>query len=156
MHINGLPLHPFVVHLVVVLAPTAAFLAIVFALVPTWRWWARLPLVGASVVGAVATWVAASSGDSLKHQLGIRGHLIELHELWAGRLQVSMWAIAAVALAAAWCLPTSNPLEGRPDRTARIAVLTKPLVVALPVVGLAVMFLVFKTGEAGARSVWAG
>jgi hypothetical protein len=156
MNVNGLPLHPLVVHLVVVLAPAAGLLAVLFAVVPRWRWWTRLPLVGASVVGAIATWVAATSGDSLKHSLGIHGRLIELHEMWAGRLQASMWVIAAVALAAWWTFPVVNPLEGRPDRNARAAALVRPLSVLLPVVGVVTLFLVFKTGEAGARSVWTG
>lgn len=156
MHLNGLPLHPLVVHLVVVLAPSAGLLAVLFAVVPRWRWWTRLPLVLSSVVGATATWVAAASGDSLKHSLGIRGHLIEVHEMWAGRLQASMWVLAAVAIAAWWTFPVANPLEGRDDRRARLAVTVRPLAVLLPAVGVVVMFLVFKTGEAGARSVWAG
>ncbi|MCW2783515.1 MAG: hypothetical protein JWP74_32 [Marmoricola sp.] len=156
MHINGLPLHPLVVHLVVVLAPTAGILAVLFAVVPKWRWWTRLPFVAASVVGAVATWVAATSGGSLKHQLGLRGHLIAVHEMWAGRLQASMWTIAAVALVAWWVLPFKTPLEGRPDKPARVAVLRKPLVALLPLIGLVVVFLVYKTGDAGARLVWAG
>ncbi|MFL6060847.1 MAG: hypothetical protein ACJ72E_06430, partial [Marmoricola sp.] len=102
MHINGLPLHPLVVHLVVVLAPAAGVLAVVYAAVPRWRWWTRLPLLVSGVGGALATWLAAASGDNLKHQLGLRGHLIAVHEMWAGRLQASMWAIAAVAVLAWW------------------------------------------------------
>lgn len=156
MHVNGLPLHPLVVHLVVVLAPAAGLLAVLFAVVPRWRWWTRWPLVVSSVVGAVATWLAATSGDDLKHSLHLRGHLIEDHEMWAGRLQVSMWAIAAIALAAWWTFPVTNPLRGGADRAARAAVVVKPLAVLLAVVGVVVVFLVFKTGEAGARSVWAG
>lgn len=156
MNVNGLPLHPLVVHLVIVLAPTAALLAITYGLVPRWRWWSRLPLLVASIVGALATYVAAASGDSLKEALGERSQLIEVHEMWAGRLQASMWVLALVAVVAWWVLPVITPLEGRSDRAARFGALATPLRVVLPIVGLVAIFLVFKTGDAGARAVWAG
>ena len=45
MEINGLPLHPLVVHAVVVLSPLAALGGLLYAAVPRWRWWLRWPLV---------------------------------------------------------------------------------------------------------------
>ena len=54
MEINGLPLHPLVVHAAVVFLPCAALLALVYAAVPRWRWAVRWPMVGLTAVGAGA------------------------------------------------------------------------------------------------------
>ena len=62
----GLPLHPLVVHAVVVFVPLAALFVGLAAVLPRFRRWARwMPLAFAA--GAfVATPVAASSGESLQ------------------------------------------------------------------------------------------
>ncbi len=156
MEINGLPLHPLIVHAAVVLTPLAGLLAVLVAVVPRWRWVLRWPLVASAVVGAVVTYVSALSGSDLKDQLGIRGSLIENHEMWAGRLQLAMWVLAGTALVAAYVLPFPNPLAARSDRAARVGVLRIPAVAVLVVVGLLTVFLVYKTGDAGARMVWNG
>ena len=44
MEINGVPLHPLVVHAVVVFAPLAALFGIAYAVLPNWRWALRWPL----------------------------------------------------------------------------------------------------------------
>ena len=38
MELNGVPLHPLVVHAVVVLGPLAAFAGLAYAIVSKWRW----------------------------------------------------------------------------------------------------------------------
>jgi hypothetical protein len=157
MEINGIPLHPLVVHAVVVLTPTAGLLAILYGLVPRWRWLTRWPFLFAGVVGAGVTYFAKITGQDLKdsRNLGGRiGDLIETHEMWANRLMLSMWLMAAVAIIGWWVMPFRSPLENRPDREARAAVLVKPLVVVLPLVGILVIVLAFLTGDAGAKAVW--
>lgn len=157
MDFNGIPLHPLVVHAVVVLTPVAGILAILHGLVPRWRWVTRWPLLFSGVVGAAVTYFAKLTGLNLKDARQLGGHtgeLINTHEMWANRLMLSMWLMAAVAIIAWWVMPFSSPLENRPDRQARPAVLVKPLVVVLPLVGILVMVLVFLTGDAGAKAVW--
>ena len=69
--IRGLPLHPLVVHAVVVLVPISAIGMVVAMAVPRWRsplqWYA---LVGLGV-GAVGTYLAKISGDSLSAAVGL-------------------------------------------------------------------------------------
>ncbi|MDQ6641165.1 MAG: hypothetical protein M3Y66_01550 [Actinomycetota bacterium] len=156
MEINGIPLHPLVVHAAVVLTPVAGLVAILHGLVPRWRWLTRWPLLLAAVVGAAVTYVATLSGSDLKARLGIGGNEIEIHQMWAGRLQVAMWVLVAVALIAWWVLPFKNPLAHGVDREARVSGLARPLMLVLPLVGIVVLVLVFLTGEAGARTVWGG
>ena len=67
MTFNGLPLHPLIVHVVVVFAPMAALGGIVYAVKPAWRWWLRWPFVASAVIAAGAGVVAVRSGYSLEH-----------------------------------------------------------------------------------------
>jgi hypothetical protein len=155
VNLNGVPLHPLVVHAVVVLTPITGLLAIAL-LVPRWRWLLRWPLAVAAVGGAVATWLASTTGDDLKHRLNLHSAMLDKHEMWAGRLQAGMWVMAALAVVALLVLPFHSPIGAGTDRPARIGVLTRPLLVVLPLVGIAVLALVYLTGDAGAHLVWDG
>jgi len=153
MTINGLPLHPLVVHAAVVLVPLAA-LAVIAFVVPTWRWLARWPALALAALAAGSVQLAAMTGDSLKRQVGPTA-LIQTHEMWAGRLQAATWVLAALTLLAFWTLPHVTRLTGGRDKGARVGVLERPLLVVLPLCAVAVMVLVVLTGDAGARAVWA-
>jgi len=62
----GLPAHPLLVHLPVVLVPVAGLIAILFAFKPAWLdrfgWW----LVGLTGVGMLGAIMAAGSGEGLE------------------------------------------------------------------------------------------
>ena len=67
-NLGNLPLHPLVVHAVVIGVPLAALLAFLFAF-PKTRSWARWPLA-ITVIGATgATYVARQSGLALEAAL---------------------------------------------------------------------------------------
>src|SRR4051794_32821792 len=68
MEFNGLPLHPLIVHVVVVFAPLASLGGILYAAVPRWRWWLRWPLVAAAALAAAAAILAVRSGPDLEAQ----------------------------------------------------------------------------------------
>ena len=153
MTINGLPLHPLVVHAAVVLVPLAA-LAVIAFVVPKWRWLARWPALALAALAAGSVQLAAMTGDSLKRQVGPTA-LIQTHEMWAGRLEAATWVLAALTLLAFWTLPHVTRLTGGRDKGARVGVLERPLLVVLPLCAVAVMVLVVLTGDAGARAVWA-
>jgi uncharacterized membrane protein len=62
----GLPAHPLLVHIPVVLVPLAAIIAIVFAFKPAWLdrfGWGLVALAGMGAVGAI---LAAGSGEGLE------------------------------------------------------------------------------------------
>jgi uncharacterized membrane protein len=153
MTLNGLPLHPLVVHAAVVFVPLAALAAIAFT-VPKWRWAARWPALATAALAAGSVQLAAMTGDSLQHQVG-RSPLIETHEMWAGRLQAATWVLAALTLVGFWSLPHVTGLVAGKDKAARVAILGRPLLVLLPLAAVAVVVLVVLTGDAGARAVWA-
>jgi hypothetical protein len=148
--VNGLPLHPLVIHGAVVFAPIAGLLAIAY-LVPRWRHRLRWPLLVVGVVAAVLVWLAGFTGGALESSATTRSAMaanpalaaaIHHHEDLAGKLQASTWVLAALAAGAWW-------FHHRPG-WARTILLT-----LLPLCGLAAVVLVVMTGDAGARAVWA-
>jgi hypothetical protein len=154
MEINGVPLHPLVVHAAVVFVPTAALLAILF-LVPRWRWLARWPAVVLAVVGAVTVQVAVMTGQTFEHIRHVEtSPLVKTHIMWGHRLQIAMWIFAVIMVVAFWTMPYVTRLNGATDGPGRVAVLEKPLVVLVALAAIAVLVLVVLTGDAGARAVW--
>jgi uncharacterized membrane protein len=151
--INGIPLHPLVVHAAVVLVPLAALFAIAYAVLPSRRWQTRTPAAVLAVGAAVTVWLASATGDSLKERLHENTSLIETHEHWAGLLQASMWVLAGLVLIAWWSLPHHNPLPDKEHRQG-VTTLAKPLVVLLPLAAAVTLVHVVLTGDAGARAVW--
>jgi uncharacterized membrane protein len=153
MEINGVPLHPLVIHAVVVFVPLAALAAIAMA-VPRWRWLARWPALLLTIGATVATYVAKISGADLQEERKLFTPAVHTHEEWADRLMVGMWVFAIVVVVAFWAFPHVTRITGADDREARSAVLEKPLMVLLPLAAVAVLALVVLTGDAGARAVW--
>jgi uncharacterized membrane protein len=151
--INGIPVHPLVVHAAVVLVPLAALFAGAYAVLPRRRWQTRTPAAVLAVVAAGAVQLAAMTGDLLKETLHEDTSLIQAHEHWAGLLQAAAWVLAGLKVIAWWALPHENPLPDKDHRDG-VTVLAKPLVVLLPVTAVSVLVLVVLTGDAGARAVW--
>jgi uncharacterized membrane protein len=151
--INGIPLHPLVVHAAVVLVPLAAAFAAAYALWPRRRWQTRTPAAVLAVVGALCVQLAAMTGDQLKASLHEDTSLIRTHEHWAGLLQVAAWILAGLMVLGWWALPHENPLPDKAHRDG-VTILAKPLVALLPLASVAVLVLVVLTGDAGARAVW--
>lgn len=154
MELNGVPLHPLVVHGAVVFAPLAALAALVNAVVPAWRWAVRWPAVVLAVVAAGAVQLAKMSGEDLRDERGLLTPLVATHEMWADRLVLATWALALVAVLAWWALPVRSRLVGGADRPSRSGALDVVLRVLLVVLALLVMYLAFRTGDAGAAAVW--
>ena len=154
MEINGLPLHPLVVHAVVVFVPLGALIAILFALVPRWRWLLRWPTLVLALGAVVVTRVAVLSGTSLKSARQFGGPLVDRHVMWGHRLEYAVWVFALVAVVACWVLPYVVPLVGRADRESPVASLTMVVTVLLPLVAAVVLVVAVITGDAGAQAVW--
>ena len=138
--IDGLPVHPLVVHAVVVLLPLSVLGTIVVALVPRWRRPYGPLVVAVAAVGTVLVPVATSSGEALEKRVGDPGEHAELGE------QLIWFSVALlVALVALLVLDR---------RGARRALVTAVAVVAV-LVALATTVQVYRVGESGARAVWA-
>lgn len=156
MEVNGLPLHPLVVHAVVVLGPLAALTALVYAGVARWRWLLRWPLVALAAVVVVVASVSVLAGEAMLEAEPALGGLVEDHQEW-GRL-LRNWSVGFLAAAGlgAWALGGPSPLvSGAGARVARGALGWLALVL-LAVGATGLLVLVFLAGESGARAVWGG
>lgn len=156
MEIAGLPLHPLMVHAVVVLVPLSAVTAVVLAVVPGWRWLLRWPTAGLAVVGAGLSWLATQSGEALRDSRPGLEVLVEQHEEYGELLLLVMAGFALLVLVAAWSLGGPSPLAtGRGARDSRVpGALEKVLPVLLVLGAVAVVWVTVLAGHSGARAVW--
>jgi uncharacterized membrane protein len=145
MEINGVPLHPLVVHSAVVFTPLAVLAALAYA-VPSWRDRVRWPLVVLAAISLVSIWVAHFSGEDLEEERfsGVVEPLagkIEDHEEWAGLLRISVTVFAVLVFVSAWLHTRTGAVR------TTLAALTVLAAVATVV-------LVYLTGDAGAQATW--
>jgi hypothetical protein len=139
--INGLPLHPLVVHATVVGLPALALLVLLYVARPTLQDKLRMPLMGLAVVAAALVFLTVSTGKDLQARLGLPAAFVQNHHTWATRLEWATFGFAALVV-----------LVGFVDQRASWS---RPLMHALLVVGGGVVvFLCVMTGEAGARMVY--
>ncbi len=137
--IAGLPVHPLVIHAVVVLLPLMALLTIVAAvrkgLRERFAWW----VVAGNAVNLVLTFVAKESGETLQKSLG--GQIAKEH----GQLGALMpfFALFILLTSAAVAVTRRNRALGP------VAV-----VVAILAAVAGVVWTV-RTGDSGARALWA-
>jgi hypothetical protein len=154
MEINGLPLHPLVVHAVVVLAPLAALTGLAYVLVPRWRWLLRWPFVALALATALAAVLATASGESLLDSRPELEPLVEDHEDWGELLRTASLAYAAAAALAAWALGGPSALVSGRGARGTTRVVGGVAAVLVTVGAAAVLVLVFLAGDSGARAVW--
>ena len=156
MEINGVPLHPLVIHAVVVFVPLAALAAIAMSRTEV--------ALARALAGAPAdtrrpprppTWPSSPVRGASRRTAGSRRcRWSQTHEQWGDRLVIAMVVFAAVVVVAFWVLPHVTRLSGGKDRVTKMAALEKPLMVLLPLTAVVALVLVFLTGDAGARAVW--
>ncbi|MCZ3388343.1 MAG: hypothetical protein LH645_04320 [Actinomycetia bacterium] len=147
--IGGIPLHPLVVHAVVVLIPLAALGVITIALVPKWRSRFGILVVGVAAFAAVMVPIATSSGEQLQESKG-GGDLIDEHAELGGAALYSAIPLLIFAVVLWW-------LGLRAGRDAPVSRWLNWLVPALAI-GVAVVAIVQMVliGHSGAKAVWSG
>ncbi len=179
--VGGLPLHPLVVHAVVVLLPLSAAGLIGCLLRPSWRERFGAQVLLGLVVSTVAAFVAEWSGESLAAAVGSPGQ----HQVWGSR--VPWIALALLLLGGGWLVLTlrdarraaaqsarqkqqaraaarrakqspqgSTPGQATEAPTTRPAWSTIALEAAAAMVAVAAIGVVVVTGHTGATATWAG
>lgn len=142
--IDGLPVHPLVVHAVVVLLPLAVLGTIALAVRPAWRRPYGPLVVGAALVATVLVPVATSSGEQLEKHVGDPGRHAELGD------QLIWFALPVLVLSALLVLLDRRRGGGAPTRPH----LTTLVAAAAVVAGLAAGVQVYRVGDSGARAAW--
>ena len=143
MEINGLPLHPLVVHAAVVFVPLAALAAIALRCVPRWRWLAALADASCSRSCAVRgrSWRPYLTGDDFLEHAGRRCEPARSCTTHQQRGQLLRWvalAFAVVAVVAVlwrarrrWPAPAAGERGAAPAVADVVAVLAVLLAVAV-------------------------
>jgi|SRR3954447_7255428 hypothetical protein len=137
----GLPLHPLVVHAVVVLLPLTCIGAIAIAMVPRWDAKYGFLVLACAIVAAGSAFVAMKSGNALASRVGIPTQHQSIAK-WVPWLA----ALLLIVVAALWWL--DRRFEG-----AR-STLLKVLAGATIVIALVNLGWVIRAGDTGARTIW--
>jgi hypothetical protein len=141
MEINGIPLHPLVVHAAVVFGPVAALVSLIHAASAKWRVRLEIPAVLLAIVASGAIFTAWFTGRNfLSNRPELKQlALVHTHQHRANIL--ALVTIAYVVLAIAAWVTRAQPA----GRIARVL---------LAVSSIAVLGMVVAVGDAGARAVW--
>ncbi|MGW0175685.1 DUF2231 domain-containing protein [Rhodococcus sp. NPDC003322] len=154
---NGLPIHPLLVHFVVVLVPLSALLLLLSLCWPA----ARRRLGAVTPVVAFVTLVlvplTTHAGEWLEHRVP-RDPLVRIHAELGDQLLV--WSVGVFAVAAAWwALHRPRVRQWWSARTGSSEGRASQIVaIALTVLGIAVavgsVVQVYRIGDSGATAVW--
>lgn len=158
---SGLPAHPLFVHVPVILIPTTIVAAVILMARPEWfaRYGIALALVSIAAMSAV--FLTMQAGGALQDALHLHGeaaHLISEHSQAANILAIVYVAFTAVLIVAFAAQRISG---GRPtglalaDRPLSSPAVFTGLRVLLIVLAVAAGFMTFRTGDLGAKAVWA-
>jgi MMPL family len=142
----GIPLHPLVVHAVVVLMPLAAVGTIAIALVPRWRDVYGWLVLAASTIVLATVPIATQSGKRLRDSLNLGGPVAEKvrdHQQFGDRMiyaAAGLWLVLVVML---WL--------HRTGRRGGVMMLVAGLSIVAALAGLVLVTL---TGHSGSNAVW--
>jgi len=136
----GLPVHPLIVHAVVVLVPLAALAAIAMAVKPSISRKYGLVIIGIAVVGQISSFIAKSSGEALEERMGVE---LERH--------AELGELAPI---------TSLPLLGlivllyRIDKSGFLKNLRTAVAIVVTAAAIFAAGYIAITGHSGAEAVW--
>ena len=161
--VNGMPLHPLIIHAPVIGIPLAFLLTLLFAF-PRTRAWARWPLALTVLGSTAAVWASRASGEVLRAEKGIVpgnpvGDLIQRHAQLASQLFFIMLGFSVITLLAVFLVGRRQPKAAgdtgtaSPSGSARRP-LNLILLLLLLVVGAAAFVWTARVGDIGARAVW--
>ncbi len=139
--IAGLPLHPLVVHAVIVLVPLAALGALVVSVRPTWDRTYGWLVVLTALVATGSSVVAKLSGEQLASRVGFpadHAQIATLMPLFSGLL--------LIAVSALWWWDRKG--EQTPDRMRTV------LAVLTTLTAVFALIWAIRAGHSGATAVW--
>jgi glucan phosphoethanolaminetransferase (alkaline phosphatase superfamily) len=154
---QDLPLHVLVIHVVVAMLPLAALAAILFAVLPKWRWLLRLPVVVLGLGAVAVTYVARESGQAFVAAVPDLAQIVKEHEEHGDLLFWYSLAFAAVCVLAVLLLPGPSALaSGRFAREGGNRVLNGLVSVVVIAISVLLVWQTYRTGDSGAKAVWDG
>ena len=158
--IDGIPLHPLLVHAGLGLLPLAALSSDAIAQVPSWRRKYAWPVLGVTLAGVAAVPVAKQAGEDLMATLESRvgpNPAIQTHaDLGSTLLPIALgFGVAVIALLVAGRLADrERQAEAPTTKTWRIISVVVSVLVVLLAVGTTVQTV--RAGHSGSSAVWSG
>jgi hypothetical protein len=154
---GDLPLHVLVIHVTVLVLPVGALTAIVFAVVPKWRWLLRWPTLLLGLGSLVCAFVAKKSGEAFVAAVPQLEPLVKVHRERGNLLFWFVLVFAVVAVAAFLLLAGPTALaSGKGAKETKSRPLELLVSAAVVVIGVVVIYQTIRTGDAGAKAVWTG
>jgi Predicted membrane protein (DUF2231) len=154
---GDLPLHVLVIHAAVVVLPAAAVVAIVFALVPRWRWLLRWPTLLLGLGSLAIVFVARESGKAFLGAKPALAQLVKVHQERGNLLFYYSIGFAFITiLAALWLTGPSALASGRGAKTGGRRPVELVVSAGLVVMSVLIAWQTVRTGDAGAKAVWDG
>jgi uncharacterized membrane protein len=159
---SGLPAHPLFVHVPVILIPAAVIVALVFMARPEWLGRYGIALALVSIAAMSSIFLTMQAGAALRGELHLHGEaaaLISEHSQAAHILAIVFTAFTAVLILtfAAYRISGGSPTGlAIVDRALGARSTFNALRVLLVVLALGAGFMTFRTGDLGAKAVWAG
>jgi hypothetical protein len=159
---SGLPAHPLFVHVPVVLIPTTVLIAVVFMIKPKWfsRYGIALTVVTIAAMSSIfLTMQAGAALSAALHLQGPAANLISQHSQAAhilAYIYVVFTATLIVTFAACRISGGMPTGLGILDGLLSDKRLFQALRVLLVVLAIGAGYMVFRTGDLGAKAVWQG
>ncbi|HEY3865676.1 MAG TPA: DUF2231 domain-containing protein [Solirubrobacteraceae bacterium] len=159
---SGLPAHPLFVHVPVVLIPTTVVAAVVFVFRRDWFARCGIALAVVSIVAMSSIFLTMQAGAALRAALHLQGPaatLISEHSQAAHILAYIYVVFTATLIVTFASLRISG---GRPTGLGIVDGLLSPrpvltgLCVVLVLLSIGAGYMVFRTGDLGAKAVWEG
>lgn len=159
---SGLPAHPLFLHVPVILIPATIAIAIVFMVRPEWLTRYGIALALVSIFAMSSIFLTMQAGAALRGALHLHGEaatLISEHSQAANILAI-VYVLFTAALIVTFAArrissgrPTGLAIVDRPLSPPVVFVTLRIVVVAL---AIGAGFMTFRTGDLGAKAVWAG
>ncbi|HEX2894006.1 MAG TPA: DUF2231 domain-containing protein [Marmoricola sp.] len=155
--VNGLPVHPLVVHAIVVLLPLGIVGTIAMAVRPGWRHHYGWLVVAVTAAATVLVPIATSSGEDLEKRVGDPGEHAELGDqlIWfALPLLLLSAALMYVDRRAVRLAAVADPADEKGATLASGSRMLTVLAVLAVLAGVAAGVQVYRVGDSGARAAW--
>jgi uncharacterized membrane protein len=159
---DGLPAHPLFVHVPVVLIPITVVTAIVFMVKPQWFSRYGIALAVVSIVAMSSIFLTMQAGAALRAALHLQGpaaKLISEHS-HAAHILAIVYVVFAATLVVTFAAQRIS--GGMPTGLGIVDGLLSPksvfttLRVVLVLLSIGAGYMVFRTGDLGAKAVWEG
>lgn len=154
--IAGLPAHPLIVHVPVVMIPLTLIAAVVAVAWPRARKAASLTALGTALVGFLGAQLATMSGEELEHQVVVTSLIHDHAELGEATRTLAFLTLIAAAVYAARVWAPSLRVTGSDRLRSLLAPRAVGAVLAIALVGAAVATtaLAVQAGHQGAKAAW--